>query len=352
MGAAQAGVVVHLDAAGLGLALALAAGLVIAREQPGPPPTDELPHGLPVVVADGLPLGLPDSLPTPPGNPYTPAAVALGRRLFFDPLLSRDHSVSCATCHRPELGFASDEALSLGVAGRRTERNVPTLFNRAFAKHFMWDGSAATLESQVVMPIENELEMDLGLEGAVARLREHAEYPALFDAAYGEPPSAEHLGRALATFVRGLVTGDSPVDRFRTAGEQGALSETERTGMWIFDSKGGCWQCHLGPNFSDEEFHNTGVGVVDGVPLTGRFAVTGDEADRGRFKTPTLRALSKTAPYMHDGSLESLADVVEFYRRGGNANGNLDPRLKPIELSEREAAGLVAFLEALSRAAD
>lgn len=315
--------------------------------QQAPLPADELPAELGLV----LPLGLPDVLPTPADNPYTPAGMALGRRLFFDPILSRDESLSCASCHQPDHGFASPEPLSLGVGGVRTLNNAPTLFNRAFATHFMWDGRVETLEEQVLLPVENELEMDLSLDVAVTRLREHAEYGPLFEAAYGEPASALTLGRTLATFVRHLVLGDSPVDRFRSGGVQGALTDLERTGMWVFDSKGGCWQCHVGPNFSDESFHNTGIGSVAGSPLPGRLAVTGESADLGRFKTPTLRALTLTAPYMHDGSLATLEEVVEFYRRGANANANLDSRLHPIDLTERESAGLVAFLEALSRQA-
>ena len=332
-------------ALGLGLSVA-AAGPVV--QQRAPVPADDLPREL----GQTLPLGLPELLPVPAGNPVTPESLALGRRLFFDPILSRDESLSCASCHRPDHGFASPDALSLGVGGRRTLTNAPTLFNRAFARHFMWDGRVDTLEEQVLLPVENELEMDLPLADAAARLRAHAEYGPLFEEAFGEPASAATLGRALATFVRHLVIGDSPVDRFRSGGVQGALTDLERTGMWVFDSKGRCWQCHVGPNFSDESFHNSGVGAVDGEPLPGRFAVTGEPADRGRFKTPTLRALSMTAPYMHDGSLASLADVVDFYRRGANPNDNLDARLAPIELTEREAAGLVAFLEALSRRAD
>ena len=166
--------------------------------------------------------------------------------------------------------------------------------------------------------------------------------------AFGEGPSRDSVARALATFVRRLVVGDSPVDRFRT-GEVTALSTLERTGMWIWESKGGCWRCHAGPNFSDEKFHNTGVGTVDGEPEVGRFAVTGNDAERGAFKTPTLRALALTAPYMHDGSLATLEEVVEFYRGGGGDNPHLDRRIAPLRLSDEEATALVAFLQALSR---
>jgi len=335
------------------LAAAVLLALLAAQGARAPVlPADELPAGLPRAAGEPLPLGLPEALPIPDDNPFSAAKLSLGRRLFFDPILSRDRSVSCASCHQPARGFTSGERFSLGVAGRRTSRNAPTLLNRAFAAHFMWDGRTSSLEEQVLLPIENELEMDLTLDEAVARLREREDYARAFEETCGAPPDAQHLARVLATFVRGLVVGDSPVDRFRAAGEEGALTEAERTGVWVFESKGGCWRCHSGPNLSDEGFHNTGVGSAEGVPEAGRMAITGDAADRGRFKTPTLRALARTAPYMHDGSLATLADVVEFYRRGAAPNANLDPRLHPLELTDREAAGLVAFLEALSRAAD
>jgi cytochrome c peroxidase len=266
----------------------------------------------------------------------------VGRRLFFDPILSSDRTVACASCHAPEHGFADERALSTGVHGRQTLRNAPTLYNRALGLAFMWDGRARTLEEQVVLPIENELEMDLALPDAVARLAGEASYAAAFEEALGGPPSKERLAAALAGFVRSLWNGESGVDRFR-AGDYGALSDAARSGLWLFESRGGCWRCHSGANFTDEDFHNTGVGGDDG-----RFAVTGIEADRGRFKTPTLRGVAETAPYMHDGSLASLDEVVELYRRGGRANPNLDPRLRPIEMTDEDAANLVAFLRALS----
>jgi cytochrome c peroxidase len=295
-----------------------------------------------------LPLGLARDLPEPVGNAFDRKRWDLGRRLFFDPELSADRSVSCASCHAPERNFADGEALSLGVGGRRTLRNAPSLVNRGFGASFMWDGRVATLEEQVLMPVVNELEMDLPLEQMVARLAAHPEYPALFAAAFDDGVSEANAAAALAQYVRRLVLGDSAVDRFR-AGDYAELTGEERTGLWVFESKGRCWRCHSGANFSDEEFHNTGVGVVDGRAEQGRAAITGAAADRGRFKTPTLRGVALTAPYMHDGSQATLADVVAFYRRGGEANPELDPLLQPLELSEREAAALVAFLRALSR---
>jgi cytochrome c peroxidase len=294
------------------------------------------------------------ALVTPLGRPERAAddspdaLAALGARLFADPLLSADESVSCASCHRSDRGFADERPRWLGVAGRETERNTPTLLNRAFGTRFMWDGRAATLEEQVLLPIENELEMDLPLDTALARLAADTGYRGEFQRVLGGAPDRDGLARALAAFVRRLVLGDSPVDRFR-AGDFAALDDAARAGLWFYESRGGCWRCHGGANFTDEEFHNTGVGVEAGQAEPGRAAVTGDPADRGRFKTPTLRGVAHTAPYMHDGSLATLADVVRFYREGGRPNDGLDPLLAPLAMTDADAHNLEAFLAALSR---
>jgi len=299
----------------------------------------------PPLPARVQPLGLAE---LPPAEHSPEVAAELGRRLFFSTELSRDRTVSCASCHRPELGFADDRARSSGVAGQETERNTPSVLNRAWSARLMWDGRASSLEEQVLLPIENPLEMGLPLAEALQRLAQNTELAALFERAFGGPPERATLARALAAYLRRLVLGDSPVDRFR-AGEIEALSDAERAGLWFYESRGGCWRCHSGPNFSDEDFHATGVGARDGVPEQGRAAVTGATADRGKWKTPSLRGLAATAPYMHDGSLATLEDVVEFYRLGGRASDNLDPDLMPIEMSAEDARNLVAFLRALSR---
>ena len=304
-------------------------------------PEDNLPDEL----SSAPPFGLPETAATAAD---TKARAALGRRLFFDPVLSVDRSLACASCHDPAKGFADSAPLSSGVHGRKTLRNAPTLLNRAYGERFMWDGRAETLEAQVLLPIENELEMDLSLEEAVARLADDNSYRAEFEEIFGAPPSREHLASALAAFVRRLFLADSPIDRFRS-GEVEAVTPRERAGLWLYESRGACWKCHSGANFTDEEFHNTGIGVVDGTPEEGRAAQTSEDSDRGRFKTPTLRGVALTAPYMHDGTLATLEDVVEFYRQGGHPNSNLDPRIAPIELTDEDAANLVAFLRALSR---
>ncbi len=305
---------------------------------------------LPFYTTEPL-LGLPDEETGLVAAGEDAAAIAdLGRLLFFDPILSRDRTVSCATCHEPEHGYASPDALSIGIDGQSTTRNAPSLLNRAYGTMFMWDGRFATLEEQVLDPIHNPKEMALPHDDAVARLAASETYSAHFERLFpGEGATVSNLGRCLAGFVRHLRIGDSPVDRFQSAHEP--LDAAVKAGLWIYESKGRCWQCHSGPNFTDEAFHNTGVGAADGKPEAGREAITGSEADRGAFKTPTLRGLSLTAPYMHDGSLETLEEVVEFYRTGGHANSQLDPIMAPIELSDEDVKNLVAFLESLSERA-
>ncbi len=274
--------------------------------------------------------------------------VALGRRLFFDPVLSLDRTVACASCHRPEYAFADNRRFSPGLGGRETTRNSPSLLNKALSRDVLWDGRAATLEEQALIPIDHPDEMGLGVDRALERLAGDAEYAAQFREAYGRSVDAAALGSAIASFVRGLTAGDSPVDKFRN-GDVAALTAPEEAGLWIYEGKGRCWRCHNGPNFSDESFHNTGVGTSDGTPEEARFAITGDAGDHGLFRTPGLRMLTQTAPYMHDGSLATLEEVVEFYRRGGNPNSHLSDRIAPVALTDAEASNLVAFLKALSR---
>lgn len=323
----------------VGLLLSLVSFVVVAFDG-GQIPSDKLPRPLP----RDIPLGLPEGLGA---SSSTDGEVALGRRLFFDGVLSVDRSIACASCHQPDHGFADPRPLSRGVHGRVTLRNAPSLYNRALGESFMWDGATSTLRSQVLLPIENELEMGLPLNEAVARLQSEGDWRSRFTETYGAPPSRELLARSLAAFVARVLHGNSPVDRFRV-GKLDALSSRARGGMWFFESRGGCWRCHSGPNFTDESFHNTGIGARNGVPEQGRYAVTSAKEDRGRFKTPTLRGLTETGPYMHDGSLATLEDVVAFYRKGGHPNDDLDPNIKSLEMSDADARNLVAFLRALS----
>jgi cytochrome c peroxidase len=312
-------------------AIALAAcvtAVVAAGSQPLPPP-----------------LGLDEYVPVPGNNPITPVKIRLGERLFFDARLSADGRVSCATCHDPTRAFTSGTRLAAGVFGRTGPRNVPTILNRGYGQTFFWDGRAATLEEQVLGPIQNRTEMGLSLSAFTARLQRSALYRREFAEAFGEPPSATTATRALATYVRAQRVADAPFDRYR-AGDGSALSADAARGLSLFRGRANCSSCHIGPNFTDEQFHNTGVSWGSGD--LGRFRVTRRTADRGRFKTPTLRQLRLTSPYMHDGSLDSLDAVVEFYDAGGNANQWLDAELHPLRLTPPEKRDLIAFLRSLS----
>jgi cytochrome c peroxidase len=323
--------------------------LALARLPSGQEPTDtKAPPAARFESLTHPPHGLP-SMPLPDPTP-TRQEFELGRRLFHDPILSRDRTVSCSSCHPADLAFASAEPRPRGIDGRRGRTHAPALVNRGYGTNMRWNGGSTTLEAFVLEPIEDPLEMDLPLDQALERLRKDPGYAKALRAAYGdgatEAVDRRHVARALATFVRSIVSGDAPVDRFHS-GDAAALSPSQRTGLWLFESKAGCWQCHSAPLFTDESFHNTGVGVTDGRAEPGRMEVTGDPRDRGRFKTPTLRALTHTAPYMHDGSMRDLGEVVDFYMRGGNANPDLDPQLRPFQLTPRERQALIDFLDSL-----
>jgi cytochrome c peroxidase len=319
-------------------------GAVLQTGDTSPRPVDTLPATLDLQT---IPLGLDPKRPVPGDNPLTEAKVKLGRRLFFDPILSADGTVACATCHSPAHGFAGSERFPAGVGGKRNRRNAPTLFNRAYGKAFFWDGREATLEAQALRPIDSPLEMGGTVTAAIGRLQKQGDYADQFRAAFADGVTATNLARALASFERVLLLGNSRVDRFR-AGDIAALNASERHGLWLYESRGHCWRCHSGPNFTDEALHNTGVGWGRSPPDLGRYEQTKKGTDRGRFKTPTLRGLRATAPYMHDGSLATLHEVVEFYNRGCVANPNLDPAIAPLGLSESDVQDLVAFLKALS----
>jgi cytochrome c peroxidase len=290
-------------------------------------------------------LGIDEFVPTPDDNPLSRGRVNLGRELFFSKLLSRDRSISCASCHQPAHAFADTLARSAGLKGRAGRRNAPALLNRAFGTSFFWDGRANTLESQVLQPIRDTSEMDLPIGELVIRLRRDPSFSRDFTAEFEDGVNATNLARALASFVRTIRTGDAPFDRFR-AGDTSALSPDARRGMALFSAKANCSACHSSSNFTDEQFHNTGAGAETGD--VGRFSVTLRERDRGAFKTPTLRDIARTSPYMHDGSLHTLEDVVDFYDRGGRPNPSLDREIHPLGLSADEKHDLVAFLRALT----
>jgi cytochrome c peroxidase len=277
-----------------------------------------------LAVAIAIPLGLDLYMPVPEGNLLTAEKIELGRRLFFDRRLSRDNSTSCSSCHDPERAFSDGRAVAVGVFGRAGRRNSPALINRGYGRLFFWDKRVATLEEQVLKPIEDPNEMDLPLAEAAARV--------------GLAPG--EISRALASFVRSILSGGSPFDRYIN-GDRTALTPEQQAGLQVFRGKGNCTACHVGPNFTDEGLHNTGVAWRDGK-------LADDGAGQGRFKTPTLREVSRTAPYMHDGSLATLEEVIEYYDRGGNQNPGLDPELRPLRLTTAEKQSLAVFLRGLN----
>ena len=275
-------------------------------------------------------LGLDAYLAIPAANPLTADKVALGKRLFFDKNLSADRSISCAGCHEPERAFTDSRPVAVGVFGSRGTRRVPKLVNRGFGTSFFWDGSADSLEEQVFKPILNPLEMALTEGDAVDRVTLDPSYARTFGQVFGSPPSRQSIAFALASYVRTIRSGAAPYDRY-TAGTGDALSAGQRRGLQIFRGRGNCVVCHLGPNFTDEEFHNTGIGWMSGKPADiGRAQVTGASGDTGAFKTPTLREASLTPPYMHDGSLATLRAVIDFYDDGGIENPYLDQEIVPL----------------------
>jgi cytochrome c peroxidase len=310
----------------------------------------------------------------PEDNPLTAAKVELGRKLYFDPRLSADDSVSCATCHDPHHGFAEPRPVSLGVGGAKGVRNAPTVFDAAFLSTQFWDGRAATLEEQAKGPIVNPVEMALPDPAAAeAKLQAIPEYPPLFRAAFGdERVTYDRIAQAIASFERTLIDVEAAIDRF-VAGDADAIPEAARRGWALFNGKARCNNCHgyvaAFPLLTDELFHNIGVAAKDvnfeelarqvqshpedlarlaheaGSNQLGRFLVTREPKDIGAFKTPHLRNVALTPPYMHDGSEKTLRDVVEFYDRGGNPNPWLDGGIRPLGLSESEKADLVALME-------
>ncbi len=294
-----------------------------------------------------VPLGL-APIVWPKDNPYTPEKAELGRVLYFDPRLSSDGSTSCATCHSPKYAFTDAMPVSIGIRSQRGNRSAPTIINRAYSLAQFWDGRASTLEEQAKGPIGNSMEMGDSPEEMLKRLRSIAGYRAWFAKVFGtEDFTLDHVAQAIATFERTVLSGNSAFDRYK-AGDKKALTPPQVRGMNVFVKKAKCDKCHEGMNFTTNEFHNLGVGTDRTEPDVGRYAVTKNPKDWGAFKTPTLRDIADTAPYMHDGSLKTLREVVDFYDKGGILNKNLDPDIKPLKLTVDERNDLVEFLRALS----
>ena len=299
-----------------------------------------------VSFADDLdaPLAAPNEAATDP-------RAELGRRLFFDPLLSSDRTISCASCHKPELAFADNEVFSKGVGGARGTRNTPSVMNSTARVSFFWDGRAGSLEQQALFPIENPLEMNLPIEQALARINADAAYADAFAKLYGGPATARTLGRALAAFQKTLETPNSPYDRFNQ-GDDAAIAANAKRGRLLFIGKANCATCHSGEDFTSDRFEN--IGLFNGKELNdrGRADVTKLDGDAGMFKVPSLRNVAVTAPYMHNGMFATLRDVIDYYNEPDkHVNGALhrDAKLdKPLALTAGEVADLEAFLNALT----
>jgi cytochrome c peroxidase len=321
------------------LALLLAAGAACGPGDSNAPRARLLDAPLPSGVAAGA---LADTAPA--GNALTEARAELGRRLFFDGRLSRTGTVSCSSCHKQENAFSDPAPVSTGVDGRMGTRNAPALVNLAWGRTFFWDGRAASLEEQAGAPIENPLEMDSPLADAVARVAADGAYASAFADAYGGL-TTETLRFALASFVRTLVSGGSPYDR-HLAGDDSAFGAAEARGEQLFFGVAGCFHCHPQGALTNEGYFDDGTFVAGGDP--GRQAVTHLPGDLGKFKVPALRNVAASAPYMHDGSLATLADVLDQYDRGGRGDPATDPEIRPLGLTPAEKADLLSFLASLT----
>jgi cytochrome c peroxidase len=297
-----------------------------------------------------LPLGLEeDAVVVPADNPLTKEKVELGRLLFFDKRLSRNNTIACASCHLSEKGFADGKPVSTGINNLKGGRSAPASINRLFSKAQFWDGRADTLEDQSIGPFVNPVEHGfINHDEMVAKMRKIAGYRKLFQQVFGHDIVIEDVGKAIASFQRTILSGNSAVDKFDVGGDAKALTESPQRGLELFRGKARCTRCHSGFNFSDEKFHNIGIGWDTNTVDLGRYMVTKNPEDIGAFKTPTLREIARTAPYMHDGRFKTLEEVVEFYNKGGIKNPHQDNTIIPLELTEQEKQDVVALLRLLN----
>lgn len=331
-----------------------------------------------------LPMGLAaaaSNIKIPADNPLTRAKIELGRQLYFDPRLSVDGTISCADCHHPDEGYARSTQFGIGIQGLMGNRNSPATYNRILSEAQFWDGRAASLEEQAIGPIANPVEMGNTHEAVTKTIRKIDGYRVQFEKIFPDGVTIQNIGKALASFERVLVTGPSPYDYYEPlramreryaedledldalreedpdlyneymtvlkASEAHPMSESAKRGRELFFSeRAGCTACHAGANFTDEQYHNLGVGMDASNPDLGRFEVTKRDEDRGAFKTPTIRNVALTAPYMHDGSQATLEEVVEWYDKGGHPNPYLSPKIKKLGLTEQEKKDLVEFMKA------
>ena len=294
-------------------------------------------------------LNIPDhfpDVPIPDDNPLTVDKVKLGKKLFYDPILSLDNTISCASCHLADNGFADPRRLSFGVDNTRGKRNSMALINLAYAQSFFWDGANPTLEDQAIHPIISEIEMKGDPATIEERLKAHAEYPDLFTEAFDAPPSMSTIIDALACFERTMISANAPYDKY-VQGDTSALTPSQVRGMLLFETEQAeCFHCHAGYNFTDGSFQNNGLYNTYEDP--GRMDITGNSRDAGKFKVPTLRNIEYTAPYMHDGNFKTLEQVMDHYARGGSDHPNKNLFIGNINLSEQDKQDLINFLKALS----
>ncbi|WP_315854360.1 cytochrome-c peroxidase [Rubripirellula lacrimiformis] len=325
----------------------------------------KLPKGLDAASAN---ISIPDD------NPMTRAKIELGRQLYFDERLSSDNTISCASCHDPAQGWGAEMRFGVGVRGQEGGRNSPVAYNRILSKAQFWDGRADSLEDQAVGPIANSIEMGNTHEASVATIAKIPGYKLQFEKIFHDGVHIDNVGKALATFERAIVTGLMPYDAYdqlakfeKTFAEDleyldeepelkakydvlkaeaaaMPMSESAQRGMTLFSGKANCTACHAGANFTDEQYHNLGVGMDVAEPDLGRFEISREEKDKGAFKTPTLRNIVFTAPYMHDGSQATLEEVVEWYNKGGHKNEYLSDKMKVLNLTDDEKADLIAFM--------
>ena len=299
-----------------------------------------------------VPLGLPP-VPVPEDNPITPEKIALGKLLYFDTRLSKDGTISCATCHDPETAWTEHRPTSQGIHEKTGGANSPTVINAAYATSQFWDGRAASLEEQALGPIENPIEMGNQMEVVVVDLAKIPEYQEAFEKAFGDAQvNNDRVAKAIASFERTVLSGNSPYDQFED-GKEEALSESQKRGLELFNDVG-CAVCHTPPlfsNYNKDRFYNAGVGMDKDPPDEGRKSVTKEERDLGKFRVPMLREVANTHPYFHDGSVETLEEAVELMAVGGKDNPRLSPMMRALreqEFSQQDQTDLVEFLKALS----
>ena len=309
-----------------------------------------VPAGM--IIVDGLTVPdigpLPTVVPIPATNLNYKAKLELGKQLYFDGRLSKNNAVSCAFCHNPMTGFADPRQTSIGVGGGVGGRQAPTVYNTGFIPLQFWDGRAGSLEEQATGPIVNPVEMAETHENVVKKLGKIKGYQQQFRAVFGTDVNLQGIAEAIAAYERTVVSTNSAFDKY-VLGDAKAMDEAAVRGMALFKGKARCVLCHNGPNFTDNQFHNLGVPQVGPMKEDlGRFYVTRQERDKGAFKTPTLRSITETAPYMHDGVFKTLEEVVDFLDQGGGQNPNLSPLVKPLGLTQQEKADLIAFLKALT----